>query len=135
MSTVKDLITSNDNTLSFGDYTLAEKTKKDGFQFDGASYKVKTFKEITKLEKDGAFCYESVPGTAVLNMASSDAEISFEVEAPSDAEITVGVCEETNYEISIDGNLVGEMKSNLGGKLTFSVELSGSPVKVVIKRK
>ena len=41
------------------------KTKKDGFEFQGDIYKVKTFKEITKLEKNGMFVYESVPGTAV----------------------------------------------------------------------
>ena len=37
----------------FGDYTLASKTKLDGFEFQGDLYKVKTFKEITKLEKNG----------------------------------------------------------------------------------
>ena len=32
-------------------------------------YKVKTFKEITKLERNGMFVYESVPGTAVFDLA------------------------------------------------------------------
>ena len=31
-------------------------------------YKVKTFKEITKLERNGMFVYESVPGTAVFDL-------------------------------------------------------------------
>ena len=66
MTVVKELIRSElDGTLSFGDYTLDTKTKKDGFEFQGDIYKVKTFKEITKLEKNGMFVYESVPGTAV----------------------------------------------------------------------
>ena len=30
----------------------------------GDLYKVKTFKEITKLERNGMFVYESVPGTS-----------------------------------------------------------------------
>ena len=52
MTVVKELIRSElDGTLSFGDYTLDTKTKKDGFEFQGDIYKVKTFKEITKLEK------------------------------------------------------------------------------------
>lgn len=64
MATVKELLRAeNDGTLSFGDYTLASKTKKDGFEFKGDLYKVKTFAEITKLEKNGMFVYESVPGT------------------------------------------------------------------------
>ena len=51
MATVKELLRAeNDGTLSFGDYTLASKTKKDGFEFKGDLYKVKTFAEITKME-------------------------------------------------------------------------------------
>ena len=46
MALIKELIKSEtDGTLSFGDYSLAEKTKKDGFEFQGDLYKVKTFKE------------------------------------------------------------------------------------------
>lgn len=36
---------------------------------DGDLYKVKTFKEITKLERNGMFVYESVPGTAVTDFS------------------------------------------------------------------
>ena len=43
MTVVKELIRSElDGTLSFGDYTLDTKTKKDGFEFQGDIYKVKT---------------------------------------------------------------------------------------------
>ena len=66
MAAVKELLRAEaDGTLSFGDYTLGSKTKLDGFEFQGDLYKVKTFSEITKLEKNGMFVYESVPGTAV----------------------------------------------------------------------
>ena len=59
MATVKELLRAeNDGTLSFGDYTLPTKTKKDNFEFEGDIYKVKTFAEITKLEKNGMFVYE-----------------------------------------------------------------------------
>ena len=66
MAAVKELLRAeNDGRLSFGDYTLPSKTKKDNFEFQGDIYKVKTFAEITKLEKNGMFVYESVPGSAV----------------------------------------------------------------------
>ena len=54
MAIVKELLrTEEDGRLSFGDYTLASKTKLDNFEFEGDLYKVKTFSEITKLEKNG----------------------------------------------------------------------------------
>ena len=90
MAAVKDLLRAEaDGTLSFGDYTLASKTKLDGFEFQGDLYKVKTFKEITKLEKNGMFVYESVPGTAVMNFKATDTGLSFKVEGSEDAQITV----------------------------------------------
>ena len=62
MATVKELLRAEeDGTLSFGDYTLASKTKLDNYEVEGDLYTVKTFSEITKLEKNGMFVYESVP--------------------------------------------------------------------------
>ena len=56
MAAVKELLKAEaDGTLSFGDYTLGSKTKLDGFEFQGDLYKVKTFAEITKLEKNGMY--------------------------------------------------------------------------------
>ena len=50
MSVVKELIrTEADGGISFGDYELAAKAKKSDFEHRGDLYKVKTFKEITKL--------------------------------------------------------------------------------------
>ena len=135
MSTVSELIRSEaDGSLSFGDYTLGAKAKLDNFLHDGAKYKVKTFREITKLEKNDMFAYESVPGTAVTNMSVADGVVRFSVEGPEDAEITLGLEEETAYEVSIGGSDVGTMTTNLGGKLTISVELDGAPVVVEIKK-
>ena len=71
MSVVKELIrTEADGGISFGDYELAAKAKKSDFEHRGDLYKVKTFKEITKLERNGLFVYESVPGTAVTDLNS-----------------------------------------------------------------
>ena len=135
MSTVSELIRSEaDGSLSFGDYTLGEKAKLDNFAHSGDVYKVKTFKEITKLEKNGVFAYESVPGTAVTGMKATEGSLSFSVEGPEDAEITVGLDEETSYDVKIGGADAGTMMTNLGGKLTISVELGEDPVSVEIQK-
>ena len=66
MAAVKELLRAeNDGSLSFGDYTLSEKTKKDNYEF-----------------------------------------------------------EECEYEVFIDGESAGKMRTNLSGKLSVSVELS-----------
>ena len=104
MATVKELLRAeNDGTLSFGDYTLASKTKKDGFEFKGDLYKVKTFAEITKLEKNGMFVYESVPGSTVENFKETDTEVEFTVSAPEDVQFTLELEPESEYEVFIAG--------------------------------
>lgn len=135
MAAVKELLRAeNDGTLSFGDYTLAAKTKKDNFEFEGDIYKVKTFAEITKLEKNGMFVYESVPGSAVENFETTESEVAFTVSAQGDVQFTLELEPESEYEVFIDGVSAGKMNTNLSGKLSVSVELSADqnvPVKVV----
>ena len=133
MAAISELIRTEANgTLSFGDYTLGAKAKLDNYDLNGDKYKVKTFKEITKLERNGLFVYESVPGTAVTDFDQTENTVAFTVEGPEDAQITLELEEETEYEISIDGKSAGTMKTNLGGKLSMSVELEGAD-KVAIK--
>ena len=125
MAAVKELLRAeNDGRLSFGDYTLPSKTKKDNFEFQGDIYKVKTFAEITKLEKNGMFVYESVPGSAVEDFRETDREVEFTVSAPGDVQFTLELEPESEYEVFIDGNSAGRMTTNLSGKLSVSVELS-----------
>jgi len=134
MSVVKDLIQKEaDGTISFGDYTLEAKAKKSDFTHNGDVFKIKTFKKITKLEKNDAFVYESVPGTAVSHLAIAEDKVSFSVEAPSDAEVTLELEPGTEYKVSIDGK-ESQMKTNLGGKITLAIKLDGSPVKVEITK-
>lgn len=126
MGVISELIRTEANgSISFGDYTLASKTKKDNFKHGTDQYKVKTFREITKLECNGIFVYESVPGTAVNGLEFTENEVSFQVEGPEDAEITLGLSDSTEYEVFINDENAGTMKTNLGGKLTLSVELGG----------
>ena len=136
MSVVKELIRTEDNgTISFGNYELAQKSKVSDFEYDGDMYKVKTYNEITKLERNGMFVYESVPGTTVLNLDTEENKMSFTVEGPKDAQITVELEEDAQYKIVIDGAEAGQMKTNLGGELSFSVELEqAEQVAVSIER-
>ncbi len=125
MSVVNELLRAEaDGTLSFGNYELAEKSKLSDFEHDGDMYKVKTFKEITKLERNGMFVYESVPGTAVNNFHESDNEMKFTVEGLDDAQITVEAENGAEYKVYVDGINVGTVTANLGGKLVLSVELN-----------
>ena len=136
MSVISELIRSEaDGTISFGDYTLADKKKLEDFKHDGDLYKVKTFSDITKLERNGMFVYESVPGTAVEKFNCTSDSVSFTVEGKGDAMITLEPEPETNYDITVAGNSTGQMKTNLGGKLNLSVELDpGVAVLVEVKR-
>lgn len=136
MAVVKELIRSeSDGSVSFGDYTLDKKTKLEDFEHQGDMLKVKTFNEITRLEKNGLFLYESVPGTAVSSFMETETGITFVVEGPEDAQITVGLAEDTEYDIVVAGKDAGKMKTNLGGKLSLSVELADAgEVSVEIKK-
>ena len=124
MSVISELIrTEKDGTISFGNYELASKEKKSDFEHDGDLYKVKTYREITKLERNGMFVYESVPGTTVTNLNVTEDGMSFSVEGATDAQITVEMEESTSYQVFVDDADIGEMKTNLGGKLVIGVEL------------
>lgn len=124
MSVVKELLRGEQNgSISFGDYTLDKKAKLDNFEHGGDIYKVKTFYEITKLEKNGLFVYESVPGSAVTGFTEKENGVSFQVESNKDIQITLELAESTEYAIYVDNEQVGLMETNMSGKLSFSVEL------------
>lgn len=125
------LSVEENSTLKFGDYTLPSKTKVEGFEFQGDIYKVKSFAEITKLEKNGMFAYESVPGTMVSGFQMSDAGVSFVVFGNKDAQITVELEPKCDYKVTVDNKEIGVMTTNLSGKLSVSVELSGDMQVVV----
>lgn len=136
MSVIDELIRSeSDGSLSFGNYSLNEKKKLDNYEHEGNLFKVKTFSDITKLERNGLFVYESVPGTAVEHFVCNEQQVSFSVEGNEDAQITLELEPETSYDISVNGVDAGIMKTNLGGKLNFSVELDpGKSISVLVKR-
>ena len=132
MAVISELIRVESNgTISFGDYTLEQKAK-----YVEGSYKVKTYKDITKLECNGVFVYESVPGTAVSGFHKAEGKVTFRVEGLEDAQITLELEPETEYEITINEETAGTMKTNLGGKLSMSVELAeNASVAIVVEKR
>ncbi|WP_461813156.1 endosialidase [Faecalimonas sp.] len=136
MAAVKELLrVEEDGTLSFGDYTLDKKTKLEGFEFQGDLYKVKTFAEITKLERNGMFLYESVPGTAVEHLKVTEDTVSFEVSGKQDVQFTLELEADTEYTVYMNDTNVGRMTTNLSGKLSISTELTeNAPVEIKVVR-
>ena len=125
MAAVEQLLRVEENgSISFGNHTLKEKAKLEDFKYNGDLLKVKTYQTMTKLERNGMFLYESVPGTSVLHFSEKEDGVSFLVEGAQDAQITVGLKDETAYEVFIDDESVGIMNTGLSGKLSISVELS-----------
>ena len=127
MTAVTELIrTESDGSLSFGNHLLSTKAKKEDFENGGDLYKVKTYCEITKLERNGMFVYESVPGTSVEHFREDENGISFSVEGNEDAQLTLGLEDESEYDVKVNGQDAGRVCTNLGGKLSISVELAGA---------
>ena len=135
MSVVEELIRKEDaGTLSFGNYLLDTKTKKADFQYEGASSKIKTFKEIPKLEKNGTLVYESVPGSAVTNFRGNSSVVEFDVEAAGDISFTLEMEPSEEYKLVVNGVSAGRIPTNVGGKLNASLSLeegTKASVKVV----
>ena len=106
MAVVEELLRGEDGgAISFGNHKLEEKAKLVDFEFGGDLWKVKTYKTMTKLEKNGMFVYESVPGTSVNGFKETQDGICFTVEGNEDAQITVGLQDETEYEVFINNEI------------------------------
>lgn len=135
MAVVEELLRSEaDGTISFGNHKLTKKAKVEDYQHAGDLLKVKTCGEITKLEKNGMFLYESVPGTSVLGFKESESGVEFTLEGDEDAQVTIGLTDDKAYEVFVNGESIGVMKTGLGGKLSMSVPLEADgevPVRVV----
>lgn len=125
MAVINELIRTEANGgISFGNYELSAKTKLSDFEHEGNLYKVKTFNEITKLERNGMFVYESVPGTAVEGFVTTENGVSFVVYGVGEVQITVGLEESTEYKIKLNGESSDQQKTNLGGKLSMRIDLA-----------
>jgi len=136
MAVVEQLLRSEkDGTISFGNHKLEEKAKLEDFKHGGDLYKVKTSKHMTKLEKNGMFSYESVPGTSVNSFHETADGVSFLVEGDEDAQLIIGLEDETEYEVFLDGENIGKMNTGLGGKINVSAEfMNGKEISILIKK-
>lgn len=125
-----------DGTISFGNYTLPAKEKLDNFEHQGDLYKVKTYSEITKLERNGMFVYESVPGTEVEHLNVTGRGCTCQVKGNRDAQLTIQLEDDTEYEVFVDGISVGGMTTNMSGKLVVSVELNeGTAAEIRVEKR
>lgn len=132
MAGIKELIrTEEDNTLSFGNYELPAKGKVSDYVFDGDIYKVKTFRDLTRLEKNETFAYESTPGTVVTDYKETEDEVSFIVSGFQDTQIIVAVDDDTEYQVCVDDAVIENYETSLSGKIVISLELEPGCVKKV----
>ena len=93
------------------------------FEVSGDMYKVKTWNEITKLERNGTFVYESLPGTAVNVFKETADEVSFFVDGMGQTQITLELEANKEYKVFVNDKDLGVSKTDIGGKLTFDVDL------------
>ena len=132
MSVIQELIRQESNgTISFGNYLLDSKKKVLDFEVEGDLYKVKTFKEITKLEKNGKMILEAVPGATVHNFTMTEKGVDFVLEGNEDLQLTLELAPEMEYKILVDSVNVGKINTNLAGKVNFSVEMQQNVTKTV----
>ncbi len=123
-----------DNSLSFGNYSVKEKQKVNNFEALGDIYKVKTHNEVTRLEKNGKLLLETVPGASVHNLKISEKTSSFSIEGFEDTQITMELESEANYKIYVDEVNIGKMKTNLSGKISFSIDLNETLQNIKIEK-
>lgn len=135
MAVIEELIRlESDGSLSFGNYLMDTKKKVLDFEAQGDLYKVKTFKEITKLEKNGNLLFETVPGATVHSLNVDEKNVTFLLEGFEDTQVTMELEPDTVYRVLIDGTNVGSLKTNMSGKVNFSVELKAKAVAVDINK-
>ena len=129
------IYTDDKGKLAFGDHHLKEKTKVEDFPFGGDLLKVKTYEDITRFEKNGLFVYESVPGTTVTDFTETADSMEFTVSGKGSVSITLGLADDTLYEVKEDDKETGTVKTGLGGKLSLSLDLSNNRKAVVSVKK
>ena len=135
MAVVNDLIKlESDGTISFGDYTADTKKKVPDFKVNDDVYYVKTFNEITRLEKNGKLLLETVPGSAVHKFSINENLVSFSIEGKDDIQITMELEPESEYRVVVDDFNIGSVNSGAYGKVSFSVEANGSEKAVKVEK-
>ncbi|MBQ9605054.1 MAG: endosialidase [Firmicutes bacterium] len=134
MSVIKDVIVLNDdNTLSFGNYEVADKQKVE-FEANGNLYKVRTHKDVTRLSKNTQLLLETVPGAAVHNLKVTEKEVTFSIEGKGGTQVTLELENDSHYTIYIDDVSIGNIATNFAGKISFGMELNSAAQSVKIEK-
>ncbi len=120
--------------ISFGNHLMENKKKINDFEVGADIYKVKTFANFTKLEKNGRLLFESAPGTTVYEMSLDDKGIEFYLEGDKAAAVTVELEAETYYNVFIDDRISGRLKSSVSGKVNFSVDFDEETKKIRVSK-
>jgi hypothetical protein len=131
MSSVQEGIAAEGGKVQFGNYEAKDKIKAS-LVLAGDEYAVKTHSEVTRLDKNGALLLEAVPGAVFRDFTADGEKVSFTAEGFDDTDITLSLEPETQYTIFVDAREVDEVRSNLSGKIDFSVELAKRPVAVSV---
>ncbi len=135
MAVIEELIRQEDNgSISFGNYLMDEKKKVLDFEVQGDLYKIKTYHEITKLEKNGRMLLEAVPGAAIFYFTQDEKGVSFQLNAAEDVQLTLELEAETEYKILVNDVNVGKMKTNMAGKITLAVEVQENATDIKIEK-
>ena len=122
-------------TLAFGDFRLQTKQKVLDFENGGDLYQVKSFSQITRLEKNGRLLLEAVPGATIRQFFMDEESVSFELEAAEDVRVTMELCPDTVYTVAANGAELGKVTANVAGKISFSLGMApGQVASVEIKR-
>lgn len=131
---MQNLFAVDNHRLNFGDYEAKDKQKAE-LEHDGDLYKLKSYKEITRLTRNDILIYESVPGTRVSNFYITDDAISFDVIGQAGASIILGVEDKTNFALSIDDIAYDSTSYIAPGKLNINVDFAdGKAVHVIVKK-
>lgn len=135
MSVIEELIrVEEDGTLSFGNYLVDSKKKVLDFEVNGDLYYVKTYNEITKIEKNSKLLLEAVPGATIHSLKMNPKTISFAIEGEEDVKVTMELEADKEYKIFVDDFNLGNVNSNFSGKVNFSVDTKSGAKEVRLEK-
>ena len=91
---------------------------------------------VPRADKGGKSETEQAAQEMAEHFRVDDTKVEFQVEGSQDAQVTLQLEEDCEYEVFVDGASIGGMKTNMSGKLVIGVELNeGTPVTVKVIRK
>jgi len=126
------IVVNGDGTISFGDFLAEEKIKVRDFEVGGHMYSVKTHNAVTRLEQNDKMLVECVPGASFWNFAIGDNDITCVLKGRGVASLTFELAPETEYAFFVGGKKIGEMKSTISGKISFSADTNEKGVDIKI---